>query len=497
VLWTCLAIQLASFAISGSRPASAQVFLTVLAAINLLGAVTLHTSGQPIAFVAGIVPIANVQTFVAGASLSYTLGTATVTASSASPACPAPLAGAVTQLFGETADSRSVRQATAAMISNPNFLAWMNEAKALGSRLTPFETSLLDAGIFVANNADLLGDPRTMTASQQARLPGFLASILGNPAVIQLRLAGDALKGSATAIGCNTIAAVNAGQVPRPILSPQPGSVYEQALALGQSTAHNLQNAMTNVASGAQKAALLGAPGLLLAAMLPADQLVGLQVSGTIPTGSLSVIKGAVLGAAIGATAGAISGGIAGFIAGGPMGAVAGAIAAAAIGAIVGGVIGAVAPDAFTGDCQNCTGGAFLPGTCGDDNTTTPPTEIQCVGGCCAGSNPPIISISFLTGTACPNAAPSCHVDRDCASGRTCLQNCCIDTATFCQNSTMCATDANCGAGNTCHFGCCIGHCGLNGTSCDEVPAATCAPAATCGGGKVCTSGCCAFPIVP
>ena len=45
LLWIFLAIQIVSFAISGARPAGVQVFLAILAAINVLGAVTLHTDG--------------------------------------------------------------------------------------------------------------------------------------------------------------------------------------------------------------------------------------------------------------------------------------------------------------------------------------------------------------------------------------------------------------------------------------------------------------------
>jgi hypothetical protein len=44
LFWIFLTIQIVSFAIAGAHPVAAQVFLTILAAVNLLGAVTLHTS---------------------------------------------------------------------------------------------------------------------------------------------------------------------------------------------------------------------------------------------------------------------------------------------------------------------------------------------------------------------------------------------------------------------------------------------------------------------
>jgi hypothetical protein len=44
LLWMFLGIQIATFAVSRARPAGVQGFLTILAAVNVLGAVTLHTA---------------------------------------------------------------------------------------------------------------------------------------------------------------------------------------------------------------------------------------------------------------------------------------------------------------------------------------------------------------------------------------------------------------------------------------------------------------------
>jgi hypothetical protein len=178
---------------------------------------------------------------------------------------------------------------------------------------------------------------------------------------------------------------------------------------------------------------------------------------------------------------------VAGFAIGGPWGAVFGG----AIGGLIGGFVGAFAPNALGGDCQNCSGGATDPSTCGVDNQGV---DIPCVSGCCANGNPPIFVFNFLTGTNCSNGGAACQMDSQCGSGLICLQDCCTDPATICQNSGTCTSDANCAAGNTCHFGCCVGPCGVNGTSCDVVLATSCSVPVTCGGGDFCNEGCCVIP---
>lgn len=443
--------------------------------------------GQPILFVPGAVPIAAFQTFAAGTSLAYTIGQQSVVASASTPACSAALTTALSQLFSEGADSQVIRNRAVAILANPKFGAWMTATKNnLAAQLTPFESSLLDAASLVSGNADLLGDPSLLTPAQLARIPTFLTTLLTNAAVTQLRLTGDALRGTPAAVPCKIVGTID-DQQPRqtiPPLAPQVGSLFAQVQAFsGLSVIQNVQATVTAVANGAQNTAVLAAPGLLLATFQPESALIGIQLSGAIPTGFLSAIGGAITGAIVGAAVG--------LAAGGPVGALYGAAAGAVVGAIACGTDPSIC-DNFLGDtCQNCTGGASDGELCGPNGI--------CVDGCCSGNTVPTTMTSFLSGNGCPGAAPSCQRDFDCGTGLLCVQNCCVSPqaiAAQCTGNT-CSTNADCRAGNTCQFGCCIGPCGINGPSCtqDPEPAMCGAPQISCPASETCTAGCCVFVI--
>jgi hypothetical protein len=424
--------------------------------------------GQPILFLPGQVPIASFQTFAAGSQLSLTIGQQAVTASASSPACPAALGAALTQLFVETADSRAVRQSIAGILSHPRFAPWVAAVRAgAGPQVSPFQSSMLDALDLIVANADLLADPATLTSAQQARLPPFRAALLANPAVVRLRLAGDALKGGAGAVACAAIAQIDGAQPARPFLPVQPDSLFAQTLALTSSTAlAKLQTAMSGVATGGQSAALLGASGLSLAGLISENDLTKLQLAGPIPTGLFGAIFGGVVG------------GIVGFIGGGPGGAVAGAIAGAAIGGFTEDEIAKKNHKCDTGN--DCFGGEI------------------CTGGFCVGFGGGI-SGSFLTGSACPNGETQCGSDGSCGPNARCAQGCCEDQTlivSLCPGNT-CSSDADCSGDNTCQTGCCAGLCGVNGTVCDEVGSVMCGipdGLSACSGDQTCTSGCCQSP---
>jgi hypothetical protein len=456
--------------------------------------------GQPILFVPGQVLIASLQPFPAGTSLSYTIGQSAVVASSSSPTCPADIGTALIQLFVETPSSASVRQQAAAMLAGPQYSSWISTAhSSFGPHLTPFESSLLDAAALVAANGDLLGNPANLTAAQNGRVPAFRGSLLSNPAIVALRLAGDALRADPGGPGCSAIASVNTGQPIRTIgaYSPQAGSLYDQAQRLITSSAMaTVEQALTNVANGRAPTALLAAPGLLLGALKPLSSIVGIQLSGAIPIGILSDI-GAVVG-------GAVVGAVVGFAAGGPVGAV--------VGGVVGGVAGGSAClanqdqcDMFFGDtCQTCTGGASDTVNCPAD-PNDPSSSPICADGCCSNSTVPTGTISFLIGASCPGGVARCQRDFDCGTGLVCVQDCCVDPAAFASNcppdASCTSNDGVCSPGNTCRFGCCVGPCGFNGVSCNvaAVPA-VCSEAGSgstsCPVGTSCSSGCC-LTIVP
>jgi hypothetical protein len=432
--------------------------------------------GQPILFVPGQVPIATFQTFAAGSQLSLTIGQQAVTASSSSPACPADLAAALTQLYTETADSLAVRQSLANLIAHPRYAASVAALKAnAGSQLTPFELSLIDAAQLAIANADLLGDPAALTDAQRARLPAFRASLFANPAVLRMRLAGDALKGAGGTAGCDALKQIDGTPLIRSLLPPQPDSVNDQVLALAHSASMAaVRSTLSAVANGPQSAALLAAPGALLAATLSQSDFLALDLAGPIPTGLLGKIIGGISGAVAGAIGGLETGGLLGAIGGG----------------IVGGIVGAWGGNEIENDsCQHCGGS----GECGAG---------VCVDQCCADLSTNGFSISYLTGVSCPNGESQCHDDGQCPGGTRCAGDCCIDQTilvSLCPGNG-CTSNDDCSAGTTCQDGCCAGVCGVNGTTCDQVASVTCGlPGgdSACAAGETCQGGCCRENIPP
>jgi hypothetical protein len=443
---------------------------------NFLSSTT--DAGQPILFVPGEVPIATVQTFSAGSQLSWTIGQQSVVASATSNACPAALGAAVSTLFMETPDTRAVRQSFVTMLSNPRFAALVRAIKAsAGPQLTPFAASLFDSLDLITANADLVGDPATLTAAQLARLPAFRAALLSNPAILALRMAGDAKRGGAGALQCAALSELNNDQASTPILPVQAGSVAADALALATSTAFaHVRSAFASVVDGDQSAAILGASGLALAGLLSDTELDAIQLGGPIPTGllgTLGKIGGVVLGAAVGAGVGFLGGGVPGAIGGG----------------IAGALLGARATGLLKGenDCTECQDSS----DCGGVNT--------CSGGCCATVVGLGIVIEFLTGNGCPSGAASCQADSQCpGAGAECVQGCCRSLqlmVSLCP-ANRCTTEADCSSGESCQGGCCVGRCGIAGTTCNVVASDACGIApGSCVGRAFCNDqGCCEEP---
>jgi hypothetical protein len=439
-------------------------------------------AGQPILFVPGTVPIATFQTFSTGGQQSWTLGSHTVVAAASSPACSAELKTALVQLFQNDADARSVRAQVTAILANPHFAAYVAAIKTYaGPQLTPFQSSSIDALNLVIANVDLLADRETLTAAQLARLSSFRSSLLANPAVARLRLAGDALRGNgALASQCDAFLAVNRAQPLQPFLPVQAGSVYSQIQGLATSSALAAQQSkLASVAAGAQNAAILAASGLSLAGLLAQSDLAALDLAGPIPTS----LFGKILAVASGVVTGAVTGAIAGAAAG-PWGIVGGAV----IGGIVGGAIVIAGSDALDADaCSVCNDDS----ACGDR---------KCAGGCCASLPDVWGSYEFLTGTACPSGEAACHTDADCGGGLQCIQACCVSpplVLDLCPGNS-CTTSADCSNGNTCQYGCCAGPCGVNGVTCHETSSSSCGiPATTCPDSGTCESGCCKGPTQP
>ena len=457
--------------------------------------------GQPLLFVPGQVPVATFQTFAPGSQLSYKIGSQTVVASGASPACSAALTGTLKQLFVENATTAAARAQLVAIISDPRFPNWINTAKSsFGPQLTPFQSAMLDAGLLVAANADLLGDPATLTPAQRVRGTAFRAALFANPAITELRLHGDAMRAGPGAT-CKAIAGLNGNQPMQPVppMRPQVGSLFERMSNYNAlSTVVTSKATVAAVATGAQSEALMAVPGLTLAGFDSLPMLKDLELSGALPTGLLSVIGGVVGGAIIGGVIGGAYGGVYGAVAG----------------AVVGGIIGGVACglgwdlcDMIFGDtCQACTGGASDTVQCPTPEPKpgepTPPPSI-CVNGCCSAGSVPTVTISFLTGVQCPNAVTRCQRDFDCGSGNVCVQNCCVDKQAFTGQCTgtplACSSAEDCDPGNNCIYGCCVGRCGFNIQTCSSID-----PPNQCGGeplacapGETCSAnGCCGI-VVP
>ena len=437
--------------------------------------------GQPILFVPGQVPIATFQLFQINSNLTYTIGQQSVVASANSPTCSAGLTTALLQLFADTSASAALRQQTAALIANPKYAAWIATTKsAMGPQLSPFQSSLLDAAALVAANADLLGDPATLSPAQLARVPGFRTSLLSNAAIILLRLTGDALRADSATIPCNVTNSINANQAAAAATAPQSGSLYAQTMVLAQSPElASVESTIAAVATGAHSAALLAVPGFLLASFQSLSALERLQLSGApIPTGFWSVVGGIVGGAIVGACVG--------FATGGPYGAIVGGAAGAVAGGITCAVSTKICDKAFGDDCQQCT----TDFSCGNE---------VCVDGCCSGTSIPAGSVQFLLGpVGCSGGATSCEKDGDCGSGSLCVEGCCLNPQTYAGRCTgdTCSVDSDCLPGNSCLYGCCLGNCGFDGTSCATVASpASCSGTGgtygTCPSGSSCTDGCC------
>ena len=433
--------------------------------------------GQPILFVPGDVHIASIQTFPADGQLSWTIGQQSVVASSSSNRCPAELGNAVSVLFVETPDSKAVRQSVVDVLSNPRFATWVHTARAAaGPQLTPFHASLFDSLDLVLANVDLLGDPAALTTAQRARLPAFRSQFLSNQAIIALRLAGDAMRSGSSQRACAALAELNRDHPTNPLLPVQAGSVYADTLALANSDAfRRVRSSFKSVVTGDQSAALFGTSGIVLAGLLPPDELADLQLAGPVPS--------SLLGGIVGAVAGAVAGAVVGLATGGPAGAVAGAT--------IGGVAGFVVGTQFDPTCRACN----VNSDCGEGD------DVPCTARCCehisvigSGSE----QQAFSTGGGCANSEPSCERDSDCSGGGECVQACCVSLSlmeALCPGLT-CTTEADCPSGNFCQGGCCANRCGIGAALCNVVSSDACGiPVAACAGRATCSSdGCCVAP---
>jgi hypothetical protein len=444
--------------------------------------------GQPILFVPGQVPIATFQTFAASGHISLTVGQQSAIASSGSPACPASLGMALSQLFVPTSASKAVQQSVVGILSSPHFSAWMNTLLNNAPPLTSIQSAAADTARFVLANVDLLADPATLTSSQLARLPAFRSSLLGMPFVTALRLSGDALRANPSALPCGFAGEFNT-HLPLPVsyAQPQPGSLYDQMLTFGKSSAlATVESSVTGIVTNtATAAALLAAPGYALATFV-SDGIDQLQLSGPIPTCDLICGLGNFFkGFLAGATAGAIAGSP-----GGPLGAVIGAV----IGGVIGGTVNAADPNLgamFLGmnACQQ---------TCGSSQQC-PPGQ-GCGSGCCVDLGMLVGVGQFMLGTGCSGNVPSCTRDDDCGGGGViCIDACCRAQSLISCPGSACESDADCSGQNHCEFGCCVGVCGFSGKTCDNVTITN-----ACGGtpnacpsGLTCTDGCCQPPQQP
>jgi len=223
-------------------------------------------SGTAYLFVPGQVPIATFQLFQINSNLTYTIGQQSVVASANSTYLLSRADHGLLQLFADTSASAALRQQTAALIANPKYAAWIATTKsAMGPQLSPFQSSLLDAAALVAANADLLGDPATLSPAQLARVPGFRTSLLSNAASF-CSATGDALRADSATIPCNVTNSINANQAAAAATAPQSGSLYAQTMVLAQSPElASVESTIAAVATGAHSAALLAVPGFLLA----------------------------------------------------------------------------------------------------------------------------------------------------------------------------------------------------------------------------------------
>jgi len=424
--------------------------------------------GQPILFVPGQVPIANIQTFSPSSQLTWTVGSQSATASSTSPTCSAELNSALQKLYLSNSNSVAIRNSVVGIFSNPNFGKYFDAIKTLyGPQLTPFQSAAIDAIKLVIANTDLLGEPSTLTASQLARIAAFRSAVLSNPAVVSMRVAGDALRGNPTAFQCKVISTLNGEQPTVSLVQPQSGSLNAQVQALAHSKElASLQAVIAEIASGTQYRALFGASGLMLAGLIPSD-VAQLQL--------LDPILTSLLGKIFAVAGGVVAGAAVGFVTGGPLGAVAGGI--------IGGAVVYFGSDAMDADsCTQCTSSA----QCGD--------ESSCAGMCCTEIS--IFSTWLLSSNGCPSGEQTCTADSQCAVGSLCNQGCCVASVSLCPGA-LCSSDAQCSGGNTCQNGCCANRCGVFGQTCNEFVSTTCGiPATTCPADNTCKNGCCQAPDI-
>src|SRR5262249_22059008 len=149
------------------------------------------------------------------------------------------------QLFTPTSDTRSVMQLTQKILQNPHFPAYLSAIRTKFSSTTPFQSALLDAMELLIANADLVADPASLSPDQLARIAGIRSTLLANPAVVRLRLAGDALRAQPAALQCDAVNGINRNQPLLPLQAPQSGSLYADALALSNAPAlHNAQSSL-------------------------------------------------------------------------------------------------------------------------------------------------------------------------------------------------------------------------------------------------------------
>jgi hypothetical protein len=452
--------------------------------------------GQPILFVPGTVPVAALIPFASGTHVSLTLGQQSVIASSSSPACSAALTAGIAQLTGP-GDPPALAASIVGLLSNPNTPALLGAVRnQLGAQLTPFQSSLFDAGGILLNNVDLLTTPSTsMSASQIARVPAFVQAVQSNPAVLALRMAGDAQRGSLSTTQCDVAEATSGRSIVK--LAPPPtDSFLGQTVTFSQSTAYkNAAAAFGAVATNAQESsALLALPGFALAGALPASALGGLSVPGPIPTGGSPTQD---LDGALDILGGVVAGG-AGIVIG---------LSTCAFTALAGCAVAGLS--ALTGLNFVIIGIMNLTNACGSSGTPLPTCELgtsisriscasnqTCIDACCYPVLQAGTEIALTAGTRCGNGAPACSTDAACVppngGAGECLNGCCAAVGSVsCGAAKTCAFDTDCSSGDTCQFGCCSGPCGLNGVSCDSHVVPGCGTANVCPGGSSCTNGCC------
>ena len=345
------------------------------------------------------------------------------------------------------------------ILANPRFSALLTDFRTTFS-VTPFESALLDALEIIVANSDLLVDPATLTAVQIARIPNVRSALLGNPAIVQLRLTGDALRAQLPSLQCNVLDGINHNQPLNTFLPIQNGSVFSDGLALANSSAlQNVQQTVKGALTGGQAQAFLAAQGFLLAASLPQEQLLALQLAGPIPVSFLKTFLNVVGGAVIGAGLG--------FITGGPVG--------AAVGAVAGGIVGGLASSDSAG-CDPCNQGCSV-----------------CNSGCCFDPTPngmtSFLRVDFFNADeGC--TSQSCAADTDCGASAQCRANCCQSPVDACPGN-HCSADSDCAGLNTCQYGCCSGPCGIGGITCNVAALSSCGVEVGCPSGESCVSGCC------